>query len=520
MLVLIPTKITTVAKGILEDNGYEVFQEAGADFNVLAEKFPNAEGMIVRSEKITSEVIDLFPQLKVIVRAGAGFNNIDIKYARSKDIAVMNTPGANSNAVAEQSIGMMIAGCRNFIAADVSTRSGKWEKSSFMGSELTGKTVGIMGFGNIGQLLAKRLKGFDCTILIYDPFVSQDKANELGVELANAEEIFEKCDFISLHMPANAETANMINKDLLVRMKDGGVLVNCARAEIISEEDLREVKQYKKIVYCNDVYMKDAAGEKSVADVADILLPHLGASSIEANTNAATMAANQVIGYIERGISTHVVNKAVPDGLDQQYQQLAFTLGRIAGSYLGSKSWPHEIQCSFYGNLGEFEKWLIPSIVAGVTHNKNITDYDHAAKFLEEKGINIKIRETDESKKYGDSITLDLIQGAKEMSRVSVRGTIAEGNIIISRINDFDKLYFEPAGDSVIFVYEDRPGVLAQITQAIAFEGINIDDIRSPHSAKGSQSIAVLKVSQPVPQDIIEKINRKLDCEVGFHVNI
>lgn len=520
MLVLIPTNLSTAAKTILEDAGYEVVQDAGADLADLAAKYPHADGMIVRSEKVTAEIIDMLPQLKIVVRAGAGYNTIDTKYARSKDIAVMNTPGANSNAVAEEVVGLMLAGCRQFIQGDVSTRSGLWEKGKLMGTELTGKKVGILGFGNIGQLVAKRLKGFDVEIMIYDPYVSKDKAKEFNVTTATTAEIFTECDFITLHMPATEETNNMINKDLFALMKDGSVLVNCARAEILDEDDLRAAKKEKNIIFCNDVYMKDAPGEKSCVDVADIMLPHLGASTIEANTNAAVNAARQLIGYLDRGISTFVVNKAVPDGLEQIYQQLAFVLGRTARGYLGSASAPHEIQCSFYGSLNEFNKWLIPSVVAGITNDKGINDYNAAEAYLKEKGIELKIRETDESKNYGDSITVDLLQESGTLARVSVRGTLTEGNIIISRIDDFDKLYFEPSGHSVIFTYEDRPGVLAQIAQALANEGVNIDDIRSPHNAKGNRSIAVLKVNKAVSSEVISKIKDQLNCEVGFHLHI
>jgi len=155
-----------------------------------------------------------------------------------------------------------------------------------------------------------------------------------------------------------------------------------------------------------------------------------------------------------------------------------------------------------------------------MSNNKEITDANAANTFLDEKGIVLNIRETDESKKYGDSITVDLIQGDKHLERISVRGTLTENNIIISRIGDFDKLYFEPTGHSVTFVYDDRPGVLAQITQALALEGVNIDDIRAPQNAAGTQSIAVLKVNKTVHQDIVDKIKNQLSCEVAFHVQL
>ena len=200
-----------------------------------------------------------------------------------------------------------------------------------MGSELTGKTVGILGLGHIGQLLVKRLSGFEVKVLAFDPMLSPALASKLGVEITTVEDIFAKSDIVSLHIPENDVTRGMINAKLFSLMKDGAMLVNCARSGIINEADLRTAKADKKIIFCNDVYPKDEAGEKSVADIADIMLPHLGANTKEANFNAAKMAADETIAYFEQGITNCVVNKALPDGLDAQYQRLAFVLTSVAG---------------------------------------------------------------------------------------------------------------------------------------------------------------------------------------------
>ena len=307
--VLIPTKLDKVAAELLISKNYNVVQDADTPLADLIAANSDAEAVIVRSEKITPAEIDALPNLKLVVRAGAGFNTIDTKYARQKNVDVMNTPGANSNGVAEEVVAMMLAASRHLVAADISTRAGMWEKKKFMGSEVTGKTVGILGLGHIGQLLVKRLSGFEVKVLAFDPVLTEERAKELGVELTTVERIFAESDYISLHIPENDATRGMINAKLFALMKDGAMLINCARAGILNEADLRAAKAEKKIIYCNDVYPKDEAGEKSVADVADLMLPHLGANTREANFVAARRSAEQTIAYFEEGAKDWVVNK-------------------------------------------------------------------------------------------------------------------------------------------------------------------------------------------------------------------
>ena len=307
--VLIPTKLDKVAAELLISKNYNVVQDADTPLADLIAANSDAEVVIVRSEKITPAEIDALPNLKLVVRAGAGFNTIDTNYARQKNVDVMNTPGANSNGVAEEVVAMMLAASRHLVAADISTRAGLWEKKKFMGTEVTGKTVGILGLGHIGQLLVKRLSGFDVKVLAFDPVLTEERAKVLGVELTTVERIFAESDYISLHIPENDATRGMINGKLFAMMKDGAMLINCARAGIINEADLRAAKAEKKIVYCNDVYPKDEAGEKSIADVADLMLPHIGANTREANFVAARRSAEQTIAYFEEGATTWVVNK-------------------------------------------------------------------------------------------------------------------------------------------------------------------------------------------------------------------
>ena len=204
--VLIPTKLDKVAAQLLAAKNYNVVQDADTPLADLIAANSDAEVLIVRSEKITPVEIDALPNLKLVVRAGAGFNTIDTKYARKKHVDVMNTPGANSNGVAEEVVAMMLAASRHVVAGDISTRAGLWEKKKFMGTEVTGKTVGILGLGHIGQLLVKRLAGFEVKVLGFDPMLNAERAKELGVELTTIDRIFAESDYISLHIPENDET--------------------------------------------------------------------------------------------------------------------------------------------------------------------------------------------------------------------------------------------------------------------------------------------------------------------------
>lgn len=520
--VLIPTALDAVAGELLmAHGGYTVVQEPKADVAQLVREHPDVYALIVRSEKITADIIDAAPALKVIVRAGAGYNTIDIRHARSKGVDVMNTPGANSNAVAEEVVAMMLADARHLVQADISCRAGKWEKSHFMGTELTGKIIGIVGLGYIGQLVARRLAGFEVELMGYDPFTSDEKAAALGIELVTLPDMFSRADYITLHIPENDDTRGMINHSLLELMKPGATLVNCARSGILVEADLRAVKEKKNIHFLNDVYTKDAEGAKSVADIADLMLPHLGANTREANHKAAEIAAKELIDLDDRGITSAVVNRDVPAGLDPAFARLSNVLTRICRKILGPDIRLRQVETSFYGSLAPFSDWLLTPVAAGLSAEYDTgMDHKRTLTFLKDMGVDYTNRAVDPKKAYENSITIDLTGhvDAEHLVRASIRGTVEEGNLLVSRINDFDKLYFEPAGHWAVFVYEDRPGVLGQIAAALAAAGINIDDVRNPHDSKGRKSLAILKINQAADDAVIRGIAQAIQASAAFHI--
>ena len=515
--VLIPTKLDKFAADMLSGRGYETILDASTPMEELIKQHPDTEALIVRSEKVTAEIIDTLPNLKLVVRAGAGYNTIDTKYARKKGIDVMNTPGANSNAVAEEVVALVLGAYRHMIPADASTRKGDWEKSKFMGHELTGKTVGILGLGHIGNLVVKRMSGFDVKFLGYDPMISPALAEEIGVELCSIDRIFAEADCITLHIPENDETRGMINRRLFELMKPGAVLVNCARAGIINEDDLRAVKAEKKIVYCNDVYPKDAAGPKSIADVADIMMPHLGANTYEANFCAAKKAAEQTIAYFEQGVTTCVVNKALPDGLDAGYQRLAYALTALTRAYLGKDNNPGKIETSFYGKLANYAKYLLPPVVAAIAKDFAVEQSPkEAEQFLTDAGVELVNRVVDNNKNYGESMTIDLFVGGNTIFKAGARGTITENTLMISRLDNFDKLYLDPAGHHLFVEYADEPGVIGCIAGILGEKNINIIDIRAPQDLKTGRSLSVIKTNVEVPEMLVEKIREAVKASKAF----
>jgi D-3-phosphoglycerate dehydrogenase len=517
--VLIPTKLDKVAQDILKANGnYTVHQDDSGDIDALCAKHPDAYALIVRSEVVSAQLIDALPKLKVVIRAGAGYNTIDVKHARKKGVDVMNTPGANSNAVAEEVVALMLADARHLIKADASCRAGEWEKKAFMGREVAGKTVGIVGLGNIGRLVVKRLSGFDCKFLGYDPMISAERAAEMDVELVDLETLFAKSDYVTLHIPETPETKKLVGDKLLGLMKKGATIVNCARAGVLDEAALRTVKADKGLRFVNDVFPKDEPGPKSVADIADIMVPHLGASTKEANTQAARRSAEQLIEFDEKGVTSFIVNRDIPEGLDETYCVLANTLARVARLVLGKDTNLKQIETSCYGQLKPFGDWLIVPVASALWPelDRSLTS-QATVKFLKGQGIECLNRETDARKGFANSITVDLMGNidASTLRQVSVRGTVAEGTIMISRINEFDKLYFEPAGHVVCFQYKDRPGVVGRIGAALAEAKLNIEDVRHSHHAPSDQSMAIFRLNAPAPESLVQKIGKDIGAAIA-----
>lgn len=520
--VLIPTKLSDVAANTLKTAGYEIIQDADTPLAEQAAMHPNATALIVRSEKVTPEIMDALPSLKLVIRAGAGYDNIDIIHARKKNVDVMNTPGANSNAVAEEVVAMILAYYRHIVQADTTTREGLWEKKKYMGRELTKKTIGIIGLGNIGRNLVKRLQGFEPTLLGYDHFLARQRALNIGVTPTSIEDIFAQCDVITLHVPGGPSTHRMVNRELIDSMKDGAVLINCSRYGVVDEEALAAARaEGKKIGYLTDVHPQDAAGDKPSAAVADLLLPHLGANTSEANTKAAKRAAEQMISYFADGDTSCVVNGESPHGLNPTHLQLAFLLASLARQAGGNKP-IRRVECTFYGNLRVFRKWFTAPILEGLLPQGEKGLMPPAAEeSLREHGIVFKAREPKDDKPYEDSITLDVsMEDQGEYVHTSVRGVVTEGIPMVSRINNFNGLYADLRGMTLFLRYKDRPGIIATIGSALYENGINIDNIAAPADHETQEALTVVKTNKPVSDELLAKIAREIDAISAFSLSV
>lgn len=522
MKILIPTKLNPAAAATLRAAGYEVIQDADTALEILAALHPDAYGIIVRSEKVTAAIIDMLPALKCVIRAGAGFDNIDFIYARTKGIDVMNTPGANSNAVAEEVIGMILASYRYIIPADTSTRQGEWNKKNYLGSELTHKTIGILGLGNIGRLLVKRLEGFECTILGYDHFLSHQRARNIGATPASLDEVFSKADIISIHVPGGASTQGMISSELIGKMKEGAMIINCSRYGVVDEDVLRAARhEGKNFIYCTDVHPKDAAAMQPSADIADILLPHLGANTKEANKMAAMRAASQMMDHIVHGDTSCVINAEKPADLNPAHLHLASMLGRLCFEAGGGKP-IRKIECTFYNNLRSLRKWFTPWILEGCVPGAESGLVPSSAEVsLREHGIVYKAREPMDNKLYADALTLDIFMEENgRQVKTSVRGMVVDGTPVVSRIEEFDHLYANLSGNTLVLRYADRPGVIARISTELALEGINIENIVAPRNQKTGDSLAVIKTNLPVTPDLCARIAKEVEAKQAFSLHM
>lgn len=524
--VLIATKLDSVAEEVLRDAGIEVEVCPGLDENAMAEKIPGFDGLIVRSDRVTRKVLDAASDLQAIVRAGTGVNTIDVAYATSKNVQVMNTPGANSNSVAELAVSFMLASCRKLVYADSSVKKGLWEKSKLMGQELQDKVLGIVGLGNIGSLVAAKARGFEMKIIGFDPVISESKTADMGIELKNLEEIFSEADFISLHVPLNDKTRGMIGSELLERLKPGAMLINTARAEIIDSQALMDIlTQRDDILVGTDVFYEgDTEGEKELARIGDRLIatPHLGASTKEANRRAALAAAEGMRDFlIKRMVRYPVNNLEIPPDLNPRFLELTHLIGEIAYYNIGGDQ-PHEVLITCYGRLNKHTELLTGYLLKGLMdiYQMEVISPREAEKRAIENGINVVRRLPDDTKGYGESMTIDILSKKEGYRETSIRGTITQqSELKINRIDTFLNLDLIPSGHMLFTYQQDRVGLINDISSALSRGGINILNIRFTTDREG-RSIAVLQTEKPVPAKIFSEIKQAVSAYKAFIMKV
>jgi D-3-phosphoglycerate dehydrogenase / 2-oxoglutarate reductase len=510
--VLISDALSPAAVQIFKDRGVEVdFQpNLGKDKEKLAAAIDGFDGLAIRSAtKVTAKLLEQAKGLKVIGRAGIGVDNVDIPAATARGIIVMNTPFGNSITTAEHTITLMLALARQIPEADVSTRAGKWEKNKFLGVEIFGKTLGVIGCGNVGSIVADRAIGLKMKVIAYDPYLSAERALDLGVEKVELEELWRRADFITLHTPLTDRTRSIINADTLKLTKKGVRLINCARGELVDEAALVAALTTGYVAGAAiDVFAEEPATHSPLFSLPNVVCtPHLGASTVEAQENVALQVAEQMSDYLLRGAISNAVNfpsiSAEEAPKLRPFVELAEKLGSFAGQL--TETGIARVQISYEGAVAQMNtRALTSAALAGLLRpmlqSANVVSAPILAK---ERGILVDEtrRETE-----GDYESLMTVTVTTDRQSRHVSGTVyANGRPRIVNIKGI-RMDAEFSPSMLYVTNQDKPGFVGRFATLLAGAGINIATFHLGRESAGGNAIALVEVDGAVPSDVMAKV--------------
>jgi D-3-phosphoglycerate dehydrogenase len=492
--------------------GFEVDVKLGLKPEELKKICDVYDGWVIRSgTKITAELIEAAKNLKVIGRAGVGFENIDADAATKRGIVVMNTPGGNNVTTGEHTIALMMALARHIPQAVASLKSGKWERNKFVGVELCNKTIGVIGLGNVGRIVAERAAGLRMKVIGFDPFIQAENIARMGVEPASLEEIFIKSDFITVHVPLTAETQGLINRAAFAKMKTGVRIINCARGGIVDEKDLADaIKEGKVAGAALDVYVDEPPGaDHPLVKLEQVITtPHLGASTDEAQLNVAIAVAEQMVDFLAQGLVRYAVNvpSVSPELLEviRPYLTLAEKLGSLQVQ-LADKL-PKEVHVVYRGDVTQYNVApLTLAVLKGMLTPvmESSVNYVNAPVIAKERGINIVESRSSQAGDFSSSI---IVKIDSDGHALEIEGAIF-GNKLprIVRVNDF---YLEavPEGYILVLHNNDVPGVVGAVGTILGKNGINIAGMELGRSEKGGNAISFTHVDDVVSKKALDEL--------------
>ncbi|EME69641.1 D-3-phosphoglycerate dehydrogenase [Paramagnetospirillum caucaseum] len=508
--VLISDKLSPAAVQIFKDRGIETDVKTGLAPDELKAIIGQYDGLAIRSNtKVTTEILAAATNLKVVGRAGIGVDNVDVPAATGRGIVVMNTPFGNSITTAEHAIAMMFALAREIPQADASTHAGKWEKNRFMGVELTGKVLGIVGCGNIGAIVADRAQGLRMRVIAYDPFLSVERAKELNVEKVELDELFPRADFITLHTPLTDATRNIIDAKAMARMKKGVRIVNCARGGLVVEEDLLAALESGQVAGAAlDVFKTEPAKENALfGNPKVVCTPHLGASTSEAQENVALQVAEQMADYLLTGAVTNALNIPSVSAEDAPKLRPYMTLANQIGSFAGqlTETGIKDVKIEYLGHVASLNtKPLTAMVLEGLLKPMNeAVNMVNAPVVAKER--NIKVTET-KSESEGDYHTLVRLTVTTDKRERSVAGTLFGGDK--ARVVEIKGISIEAElGQNMLYVTnQDKPGFIGALGTLLGANGVNIATFHLGRSESGGDAILLTQVDQPVSADLLEKV--------------
>ena len=510
--VLIADQLSPAAVAIFKERGVEADVNPGLSKDQLLAIIGNYDGLAIRSAtKVTAEVIKAAKKLKVIGRAGIGVDNVDIPAATAAGIIVMNTPFGNSITTAEHAIALMVALARDIPAANASTHAGKWEKNRFMGVELYGKTFGLIGCGNIGSIVADRARGLKMHVIAFDPYLSPERAKDLGVEKVELADLLARADFISLHTPLTNETRNIISADAIARMKKGARLINCARGGLVDEVAVKAALDSGQLAGAAfDVFEEEPAKSNPLfGNEKVVATPHLGASTSEAQENVALQVAEQISDYLLTGAVVNALNMPSISADEAQKVRPWISLAEKLGAFAGqlTESSIDSVEILYEGNASALNtRALTQAALMGLLRpTLSEVNMVNAPVVAKERGIKLSEVRRDQQGIYEGYIKLTVTMGEQ---RRSVAGTVfSDGRPRLLQIKGIN-INGEFAPHMLYVTNEDKPGFIGRLGTVLGQNGVNIASFALGRSAPGADAIALVEVDGPVPESVVTEIRR------------
>jgi len=508
--VLISDRFSQAAVQAFTHHGIQVDVRPGLSADELKAIIGEYDGLAVRSgTKVTADLLAAAPKLKVIGRAGIGTDNIDLAAATDRGVVVMNTPFGNSVTTAEHAIAMMFALARQIPAANASTHQGKWEKNKFMGVELTGKTLGVVGSGNIGAIVANRALGIGMRVIAFDPFLSEGRAHDMCIEKVDLPTLFARADFISLHTPLTEATRNLICAESIALMKDGVRIVNCARGGLINEADLRDAIVAGKVAGAAlDVYQVEPATTNPLFGLEQVVCtPHLGASTAEAQENQALQVAEQMSDFLLSGIVANALNMAAVSAEDapklSPYLKLAEQLGSFAGQL--TEHAIKAVQVEYEGHVAALNTKPLTAVVLASLLRPMMESVNMVNAPLVAKARGIEVSEVT-NERTGDYNTLLRVTLTTEQRSRSVAGTLFGGDK--PRVVEIKGIPIEAElGSHMLYVTnQDKPGFIGALGSLLGAKGVNIATFHLGRAEAGGDAILLTQVDQPLTDEILEAV--------------
>lgn len=520
MKIIVTDEVAQEGLALLaQDPRVEIDVKLGLKKEELLAVIGDYDAIITRSgTTVDKDLLDAGKKLRLIARAGVGIDNVDVDYASSRGVIVVNAPFGNTNSAAEHAMALLLSFCRNVTKANGSLKSGEWKRAPFTGYELKGKTAGVIGLGKVGGRVATRLKAFECEVLACDPYIAVKRAHDLGVKLVSHDEIYRNCDIITVHTPLTEETRNMIGERELAMMKNGVIIVNAARGGIIEEEALLKYLESGKITGAAiDVFSEEPPRtdvlQKLIAHERVVVTPHLGANTFEAQVNVAVDVSREIINYLddlplENAVNIPRFDMALMDQM-RPFLNLMSTMSDFVIQLVDANI--DTVTFSYAGNIGHYD--CTPLSVCGLSSILNrMVEQDvnmvNATLIADQMGITVEEHKSTQSPSFSNMITLT-IEGQGE--KRTIAGTLFEGSPRIVKLRDY-QVDFAPEEHMLILTYGDRPGMIGKIGTIMGAHDINIAAMNLGRREKRGEAMVILSLDSAVPPFVIEEVRKATDA--------